>query len=189
MPWIASDRPSTKRSSVCLPEPLGQLVEPVAGGRLHEVVLLELADPAADVARQRVELVDPAGGRVAEHRPEAPGPTASASGGCRRLVEPALDPGPLLGDDLVELLADVGEDVAQLVALLELLAPAAEPLAELVRARRGRGGSGRSVRQPRSISRRSASARSPSAMTSSASASRISSASRAGIVWVPSQRA
>ena len=52
----------------------------------------------------------------------------------RRLVEPALDARPLLGDDLVELLADVGEDVAQLVALLELLAPAAEPLAELVEA-------------------------------------------------------
>ena len=54
-------------------------------------------------------------------------------------------------------------------------------------ARSGRVGS--LVRQPRSISRRRASARSPSAMTSSASASRISSASRAGIVWVPSQRA
>ena len=52
--------------------------------------------------------------------------------------------------------------------------------------RSGRVGS--PLRQPRSIRRRSASARSPSAMTSSESASRISSASRSGTCWLPSQR-
>src|SRR5205085_3143320 len=52
--------------------------------------------------------------------------------GLRGVVEPALDPGPFLADDLVELLADVGQDVAELIPLLELLAAAPEPLAELV---------------------------------------------------------
>ena len=47
---------------------------------------------------------------------------------------------------------------------------------------------GSPLRQPRSMSRRRASARSPSAMTSSDSAWRISSASRSGRRWVPSQR-
>ena len=42
--------------------------------------------------------------------------------------------------------------------------------------------------QPRSISRRSAASTSPSLMRSSAIAARISSASRSGSVWVPSQR-
>ncbi len=137
-----------------LAELLGQRVEPVARGRLHEVVLLEPADPAADIARQVVELVDPAGGGVAEHRSQGgvrgrrlAGRRAVGRGG--GLVEPALDPGPLLGDDLVELLADVGEDVAQLIALLELLAPTAESLAELVQA--GQVGPGRVGRPPAAL--------------------------------------
>ena len=117
-----------------LPEPFGQRVEPVAGGRLHEVVLLELADPAADVARQRVELVDPAGRRVAQHRPQRRvGRRAVRRAG--RLVEAALDARPLLGDDLVELLPDVGQDVAELIPLLELLTPSPQSLAELVEPR------------------------------------------------------
>ena len=168
-------------------EPLRQRLEPLARGRLHEVVLLERPDPAADVARQRLELVEPAGGRVAEHRAELlvrPRRRRAAW----PLVEAALDAGPLVGDDLVELLPNVGQHVAAAVALLELLAAAAKPLAQVVEAgRSGRVGS--RPRQPRSISRRSASPRSPSAMTSSASASMISSASSAGIDWVPSQRA
>ena len=147
------------------------------------------ADPAADVRRQRLELVEPAGGRVAEHRELE---SRVDRGAVRRrgcVVEPALDAGPLVGHDLVELLPDVGQDVAAADS-----APAAPRAGgEGVRAgRRGRAGRGRvgsRPRQPRSISRRSASPRSPSAMTSSASASMISSASRAGIVWLPSQRA
>ena len=48
-------------------ELLDQLVEPLAGGRLHEVVVLQAADPLADVRRQRVELVEPLGRRIAQH--------------------------------------------------------------------------------------------------------------------------
>ena len=52
----------------------------------------------------------------------------------RRVVEAALDPRPLLGDDLVELAPDVAEDVAQPVALEHLLAPALEPLHQVAQA-------------------------------------------------------
>ena len=146
-----------------LAQAFGQLVEPVPCPRLHEVVFLELPDPVPDVAGQSVELVDPAGGGVAEHRPERgvlgrPGLRSvrwavmrrvGRRAGCwlrtrlgrrsglrsrRRsgLVQPALDPGPFLGDDLLELLADAGQDVAQLVPLLELVAPEPKSLAEVV---------------------------------------------------------
>ena len=59
----------------------------------------------------------------------------AAVGRRRSLVQAALDAGPLLGDDLVELLADIRQDITQLVALLELVAPAAETFAQLVEAR------------------------------------------------------
>ena len=117
MPWIAS-RQAVDEAVERLPaEPVGQRLEPLPRGRLHEVVLLERPDPLADVARQRLELVEPAGGGVAEHRPERRvGRVRRRPVGRRRvgrLVEPALDPGPLVGDDLLELGADVGEDVAE----------------------------------------------------------------------------
>ena len=43
-----------------------------------------------------------------------------------------LDPRPFLRDDLLQLLADIREDVAELVALLELLTLAAQPFAKVV---------------------------------------------------------
>src|SRR5437879_9913358 len=97
-----------------LAEALRQLVEAVAGGRLHEVVFLEFADPAADVARQGVELVDPASGRFAEHRPEGR-VRGGVVLGARRLVEAALEPRPLLGDAGVQLPAPVGPGLAETV--------------------------------------------------------------------------
>ena len=123
-----------------LAELLDQGVEALAGARLHEVVLLEAPDPAADVGRQLVELVEALGGRVAEHRPQRridrllgarrrASPAASAAG--RRLlpggaVEPLLDPCPLLGDDLVQLAPDVGQHIAELVAVQQLLPAASQ---------------------------------------------------------------
>ena len=43
-------------------------------------------------------------------------------------------PGPLLGDDLVELAPDVAEHVVELVALEHLLAPALEPIHQVAQA-------------------------------------------------------
>ena len=51
-------------------EPLDELVEAVARVGLEEVVVLEAADPLADVGRQRVELIEPSRRDVAEHRPQ-----------------------------------------------------------------------------------------------------------------------
>ena len=177
---IASDMPCTNWSSTCALEPLDELVEALAGVGLQEVVLLQAADPLADVGRQRVELVEPLGGDVAQH-PRAASGSAPRRPSPRRLRRAAArTPAALLADDLVELAPDVAEDVVEPVALEQLLAPPLEPVHQVAQAGAGRRGSGRPSRQPRSISRRSASARSPSAMTSSASASRISSASRSG---------
>ncbi len=45
-------------------------LEPLAGARLHEVVLLEAPDPPTDVRWQLVELVEPFRRGIAKHRPE-----------------------------------------------------------------------------------------------------------------------
>ena len=77
---IASHRPCDEVVEDLLAEPLDQRVEPFAGSRLQEVVLLEAADPLADVGGQRVELVEP--------RPAASGASArrGPSGRGRRPV-------------------------------------------------------------------------------------------------------
>ena len=112
-------------------ELLDQLVEPLAGARLQEVVVLEAADPLADVGRQAIELVEPARRDVAQHRAQVLGRLAVGLGG---FVEPSLDARPLLGHDLVELAPDVAEDVVELVALEHLLAPALEPIHQVAQA-------------------------------------------------------
>ena len=72
-------------------EPLDELVEALAGVGLEEVVVLQAADPFADVGRQRVELVEPPRGDVAEHRPEAASsPVTAPSRGVRLRRRPAL---------------------------------------------------------------------------------------------------
>ena len=60
---------------------------------------------------------------------------ASPAGGGLGGVEPALHAGPLLRDDLVELAADVAEDVAQPVALEHRLAPPLEPVHQVAQPR------------------------------------------------------
>ena len=127
-----------------------ELVEPLARGRLHEVVVLEAADLLAEVGRQRVELVEPAGGRVAQHLAQVLGD--GLAGRVRRigrLVEAALDARPFVADDLVELAPDVAEDVVEPVALEHLLAPPLEPLHQVAQA--GHVAAGRIARPPAAV--------------------------------------
>ena len=62
----------------------------------------------------------------------SPSACGRASGDSGGRLEPALDPGAFLGDDLIELRPDVAEHVAQLVALEQLVAPALQPLEQVV---------------------------------------------------------
>ena len=126
------------------------------------------------------------GGRAGATRRSRRAPCGS---GCimSGVLEAALHAGTLLGHDVLELAPDV---------------PSTSPRSYRSRSSSRRRASrsirswspamsrrvGSPLRQPRSISRRSASPRSPSAITSSDSALRISSASRSGSRWVPSQR-
>ncbi len=64
-------------------------------------------------------------------------------------VEAALHPRPFLADDLVELPSHVAEDVAELVALEELLAAPGEPVEEIAEA--GHVRSGRVGRAPAAL--------------------------------------
>ena len=125
-------------------EPLDELVEPLARVRLEEVVVLEAADPLADVGRQRVELVEPPRRDVAEHLAQVLGRAFGV--GARRLVEATLDPGVLLLDDLLELAADVAEHVVELVALEHRLALAFEPVEQVLEP--GHVAAGRVARPP-----------------------------------------
>ena len=51
-----------------------------------------------------------------------------------RALQAALDPGPLLRHDLLELAPDVAQDVAEVEPLAQLLAPPAEPIHEVLEA-------------------------------------------------------
>ncbi len=150
-----------------LPETLDEGVEALPGAGLHEVVLLEAADPAADVGRQGVELVEPLGRHVAEHLPQGRVVRRrcvrclGVRRGRRRLlrllrrrsggsgVEAALHACPFLADDLVELPAHVAEDVAELVAFEQLLAAPGETVEEIAQA--GHVRSGRVGRAPAAL--------------------------------------
>ncbi len=67
------------------PEPVDQGLEALASRWVHEVVVLEAADPGADVGRQRVQRVEPLRRDAAQHPLEvgvgraAPRPSAAAS--------------------------------------------------------------------------------------------------------------
>ncbi len=127
-------------------QPLDQLVELLAGVRLEEVVVLEAADPLADVRRQAVELVEPARRDVAQHRAKLLGRLAA---GLRGLVEPALDARALLGHDLVELAPDVAEDVVEAVPLEHRLPLALEAVDQVTQA--GHVAAGRIAGPPATI--------------------------------------
>ena len=121
-------------------EPLDELVEALARVRLEEVVVLQPADPLADVGRQAVELVEPLGRRrraACRAGPRRPSPAFEASSSRRST------PGPLLGDDLVELAPDVAEDVVEPVPLEHLLALPLEALHQVAQAGHVAAGSGR----------------------------------------------
>ena len=114
-------------------EPLDELIEALARVRLEEVVVLQAADPLPDVRGEAVELVEPFGRR------RRGASTAGRRASRRRRVRDASSsrrstPGPLLGDDLVELAPDVAEHVVELVALEHLLAPALEPIDQVAQA-------------------------------------------------------
>ena len=164
-------------------ELLDELVEPLARVRLEEVVVLQAADPLADVRRKAVELVEPLGRHVAEHRPQVLGRLAVV--GPRRLVEPPLDARPLLGDDLLELAPDVAEDVVELVALEHLLAPALEPLDQVAQAGHV---AARRVAGPPAALHQAAKRLGEVALGHHVvgERARISSASRSAISWLPS---
>ena len=163
-------------------ELLHEGLEALAGAGLHEVVLLEAPDPVADVGRQVVELVEALRGGVAEHRPEGrvdrrrpadarahravgalrrrsarragrPGrrrPAAAARS--RRASTPARSSATISSSSP----ADVGQHVAELVPVEQLLAPRREPVASGRAGRPCRRGSRSVERQPRSMSRRRA---------------------------------
>ena len=77
---IASDMPGHVLVEHLPAEPLDELVEPVARIRLEEVVVLEAADPLADVAGSAVELVEPLAPprRAASRGGQASAPSASS---------------------------------------------------------------------------------------------------------------
>ena len=129
-------------------ELLDQLVEPLARGRLHEVVVLQAADPLADVGRQRIELVEPPGGRIAQHLAQVVGHglagrvATPGRAGARRRARSSVD-------DLLELLADVAEHVVELVALEHRLALPLQPLHQVAQA--GHVAAGRVARPPAAV--------------------------------------
>ena len=65
----------------------------------------------------------------------AASPAGPAFGRFGGRLEPALDPGAFLGHDLLELRPDIAEHVAQLVAIEQLVAPALQPLEQVVEPR------------------------------------------------------
>ena len=86
-------------------------------------------------------MVEPLRGDVAQHVAHRRvllrglvhgGPGVARSG---RRLEPALDPGAFLGHDVLELRPDVAEHIAKLVAIEQLIAPALQPLEQVVEAR------------------------------------------------------
>ena len=146
------------------PQPVDQRVEPLPRLGIEEVVVLERPHPRPDVRRQRVEPVEPLRGDAPEHPLELRvGRAVGAALAGLRLVEPPLHAGPLLGHDLVQLLADLGQRVGQ-PALLQHLAPAlAQPVHEVAqpaqvapaRARRSgaRAGAAAAAPPPRRLAR------------------------------------
>jgi len=92
---------------------LHQLLELPLGVLVGEVVVLELLDPAGGLGRELVEGVE-------------------LPGALPRLLDLALDPGALGLEDLVQLLLDVVQRRAEIVAIELLLAPLPEPVQQVL---------------------------------------------------------
>ena len=166
-------------------ELLDELIEPFARVRLEEVVVLEAADPLADVGRQRVELVEPPRRDVAQHLPQVLGRAFGVRAATPRRGDARPPRAPRRRSRRARAGCRRGRRRAGSARASPRAGARADRAGRCSPAMSPRVGS--PVRQPRSISRRSASARSPSAIMSSASASRISSASRSASCWLPSQ--
>ena len=140
-------------------EPVEELLEPLPGRRLQEVVVLECLEPSPDVGRETIQLLQPPAGQLPDEATEMGIPLLPHSTGGRRPsrsrlggqalkpssgfpwspggVEASLDPLALGGHDRLQLLADIGQDIAQMMGLQDLLAPAAEGLQEVPQAGEG----------------------------------------------------
>ena len=149
-----------------LAEPLHELVETGARVGLQEVVLAQVADPRADVARQRIQLIEPFRRDIAKQllevgvcrvRGAVGGLVAGGAGRWRgrvgrspaRAFQPPFDARPLLRDDLVQLSADVPEHIADLEPLAQLLAATAESIHEVLES--GQVGTGRVAAAPATL--------------------------------------
>jgi hypothetical protein len=126
-----------------LPQPLHELLESLTCRRFHEVVFLELANAAADVTGQRVELIETLAGHLAQHLAQSAVVEGVRSRSfcrvaglrLRRLVEASLHAGSFLQHDFLELAPDVAEDVAQLVAVEQLLTSLLDPVDHVLQPR------------------------------------------------------
>ena len=112
------------------PEALDHRLEPGACRLVEEVVLLEGANPVAEVVRQRVEAGQPPGDRVPQQVVQLRRRRGLSLVAAGRGRQPLVEPIPLGLDDLGELGPDVGQDVAQPIAIEELVAPGSEALPE-----------------------------------------------------------
>ena len=116
-----------------LAERLHQLLEEPPGFRIHELVLRELLDLPAGVVRELVEGLAPLGGHLLQLAEAFLG-NLPALGALARLGEPPLDALALRLADRLELLLDVVEGRAEIVAVQLALAPLAHALHEVPQA-------------------------------------------------------
>ena len=116
-----------------LAERLHQLLEEPPGLRIHELVLRELHDLPAGIVRELVEGLAPLGGHLLQLAQALLG-NLPALGALARLGEPPLDSLALRLADRLELLLDVVEGGAEVVAVQLALAPLAHALHQVPQA-------------------------------------------------------
>ena len=117
-----------------LAEPQHQLLELLPGLGIDELVVLEAPHGAAEVLRQGVQGRAPLRGDPLELLAVRLGLGRAVLGRLPRALDAAVDAAPLGVENVLELLAQVAEDVAQIVAVEEGLALPPEPLEEVAEA-------------------------------------------------------
>ena len=115
-----------------LAERLEQLLEHAPGLGVHELVVLERLDAPGGIGRELVELGLALGGHLGELAAAVLGDLAALRA-LPGIGAPLLDPRALGLQDLVDLLLDVVEGRAEVVALELLLAPLAELLEQVLK--------------------------------------------------------
>jgi hypothetical protein len=118
-----------------LAEPEHELLELLPGLRIDELVVLEAADGAAQILGERVERRAALGRDPLELLAVSFGLRLAGLGGLACGVDAALDPLALRVEDVLELLPEIAENVAEVVPVEEGLALAAEPLEQVAEAR------------------------------------------------------